>query len=197
MLQTEGPALYHCGRNLLLWRSRDEAADVLAGRVQRIERAEALHSRAKDQRRIDGGKAEVGLRRLHEVPSRFLGECLACCESIVSHIRYSPKHTSIGSRLTLVPSSRVLDGLVLRQRIPILFGIGMLRPQALEWVGDGAKGRCNDLLAFSSGARQRTRMVQYIPTLFTVGAFLAMALRIPVVPTMAGSRRSFWTSVTL
>lgn len=38
---------------------------------------------------------------------------------------------------------------------------------------------------------------EVITTLFTVGAFFLIALRTPVVPMIAGSRRSFLTSVTL
>ena len=36
-----------------------------------------------------------------------------------------------------------------------------------------------------------------ITTCFTLGAFFLIALRIPVVPMMAGSKRSFLISVTL
>ena len=36
-----------------------------------------------------------------------------------------------------------------------------------------------------------------ITTCFTEGAFFLMALRTPVVPIMAGSRRSFFVSVIL
>jgi hypothetical protein len=38
---------------------------------------------------------------------------------------------------------------------------------------------------------------EVITTRFTEGAFFLMAFRIPVVPIMAGSNRSFLTSVTL
>lgn len=38
---------------------------------------------------------------------------------------------------------------------------------------------------------------EVITTRFTVGAFFLIALRIPIVPIIAGSRRSFFVSVML
>jgi hypothetical protein len=64
----------------------------------------------------------------------------------------------------------------------------------LVGVDDSGEGGCYDLtiegeIVFYSQVRKISRWK--LTTLFTVGAFFLMDLRIPVVPMIAGSRSSF------
>lgn len=80
--------------------------------------------------------------------------------------------------------------------IPVFLGVDVAWSISLCRIDDGSEGACDDLstwvdfvgFLFWEGAHT---------TRLTVGAYLVMALSIPVVPMMAGSRRSFFISVTL
>ena len=73
----------------------------------------------------------------------------------------------------------------------------MGRKAAERWT-DGGMERENRGLTYPGGLPSGLTMAakeEVITTRVTVGALALMALRMPRVPFMAGSRRSFWVSV--
>lgn len=80
------------------------------------------YNRAKDEGRVHGGNGEVGLLLLEEVPRGLLGECLAGTVSV----------------------GRVLNSLLLCDRVPVGLSVGMVGPISLAGVDDGGKAGGDD-----------------------------------------------------
>lgn len=136
----------------------------------------ATEDQLENQRRASktyGRQRKVGLFGLHELPGLLLCECLAGAVAVLL---------------------RVLDGVFFGDGIPVLFGICMAWTTSFLGIVNCCKGAGNHLdtfrlcVVFRQDRRHATR--------FTVGADFFTALSKPVVPMIAGSRKSFLTSLT-
>lgn len=102
-----------------------------------------MDNRTKDERRVDCCDGEVRLLLLEELPSGALSEGLAGC-AVPKLVKIIRQLLLDGQYLTPITICRVLEGLLVRQRVPVTLRVRVIRPCALIRVDDGSKGRSND-----------------------------------------------------
>lgn len=160
-------------RQLLLHPPAHDGQDGLVGRVQAVEGLEVVEDGAEHERGAECRDCEVGLLPFEEVPGGFFGKCF-------------------GGVVTVDGGLGRFGG---GYGVPVCFGVGVAGAIAGVGVYDGGEGGGDYLVARlvgidGEGAGEST-------TRLTVGAYCFVEVRTPVVPMMAGSRRSFFVSVTL